>query len=303
MKEIKLTEPWKRIVWTTTTVCNFACSYCAPNLHDGKYRWPDSYDKILAMISKFRGDAPLIFDVMGGEPTLWPEFQEFCKELAVSSTNKTSIQFTSNGSRTLRYWNAFDAPVDMLGFSFHPQFANEEHMFAVLRSLHLRYNTKIFLMTPPGYLERMSKFYDELEASELMTDVAIKLIKDNMGGGLIAGYTDEYHEFASKRISRSKHNKIKVIDTSDVLLDGEKISPQTLINTKRDMFEGWKCNIGIDRLAIEPNGDVFGSTCYVTKSYGNIYDIDNVKLPIEPTVCIRKYCGCGADISIPKVIA
>jgi hypothetical protein len=158
-------------------------------------------------------------------------------------------------------------------------------------------------MTPPGYLERMSKFYDELEASELMTDVAIKLIKDNMGGGLIAGYTDEYHEFASKRISRSKHNKIKVIDTSDVLLDGEKISPQTLINTKRDMFEGWKCNIGIDRLAIEPNGDVFGSTCYVTKSYGNIHDIDNVKLPIEPTVCIRKYCGCGADISIPKVIA
>jgi MoaA/NifB/PqqE/SkfB family radical SAM enzyme len=296
INEIKLNKPWKKAVWITTTVCNYSCSYCAPALHDGKHRWVNDYSNIIKIINDYRKDFPLILDLMGGEPTLWPKFQEFCKEL-VKHHQKTSIQFTSNGSRTVRYWEKFDAPLDTLGFSFHPEFATESHYFEILKVLHNRYNVKVFLMMPPTYYERIKTFYYDIENSDLNIDVAIKLIKDNKGGGLIPGYTDEHQKFSLNRIWKSK---IDIIDDSRPLYNGQPFIPQNLINERRDNFKGWKCNVGIDRLVIQSNGDVYGSTCYIDGPYGNIYKDNKINFPTTPIICTKDFCGCGADISIPK---
>lgn len=238
-----------------------------------------------------------MLDIMGGEPTLWPKFQSFCKDLVNSSDKKTSIQFTSNGSRTVNYWQKFDAPVDTLGFSFHPEFAKEEHYLKILPILHKKYNVKVFLMMPPQFFERIKSFYYAIKDSSLEIDVAIKLIKDNKNGGLISGYNEEHHAFSTNRLWKSK---IPVIDTSYSLYNGVKFVPQELINTKKDNFEGWKCNVGIDRLSIQSNGDVYGSTCYITGPYGNIYNNDPINLPKNPIICTKKFCGCGADVAIGK---
>jgi hypothetical protein len=58
--------------------------------------------------------------------------------------------------------------------------------------------------------------------------------------------------------------------------------------------------MGIDRIAIQSNGDVYGSTCYITPPYGNIYRDVNIVLPDSSTICTRDCCGCGADIAISK---
>ena len=300
MSRITLNEPWRKLVWVATTVCNYNCSYCAPNLHDSANRWPSNYKPVLAMINKFRGNSPLIVDITGGEPTLWPEFETFCTDLVESSSAKTSIQFTTNGARSIRYWDNFSAPVDEICFSFHTEFASEEHFLKVAKSLHLRYNVKIFLMVPPDQLARMQEFYNTLESSDLQIDVAIKLIKQQNGAGLVDGYTSEHHQFAVQRIKRAKYNGVKRIDTATVFYNNNEISAQDLINTAQDRFLGWSCNVGIDRLCIEPNGDIYGSTCYITEPYGNVNDIDNVVLPSAPVTCTKEYCGCGADVAIPK---
>lgn len=296
MNSITLNKPWKKVVWITTTVCNFSCSYCAPSLHDGKYRWTTDYSKVLDLINKFRGDSPLILELMGGEPTLWPKLQEFCKEVYEKNPD-TSIQFTSNGRRSLRYWKDFDAPVDTLGFSFHPEFASEDHYKEMLSILHKKYNVKVFLMMPPGEYPRIKEFYNFLKDSDLEVDVAIKLIKDNKHGGLIDGYTEEHILFSLNRLWKSK---IDIIDDLKPLYNGKKFIPQNLINEKKDNFLGWLCNVGIDRLVIEANGDIYGSTCYITEPYGNINKLENINLPMTPVVCNKQYCGCGADISITK---
>jgi MoaA/NifB/PqqE/SkfB family radical SAM enzyme len=296
MNKIELNKPWKKVVWITTTVCNYSCSYCAPSLHNGKHRWLDNYSNVINLINKFRQNSPLVLDIMGGEPTLWPKFQDFCKEIK-SNELTTSIQFTSNGSRTVRYWETFDAPVDTLGFSFHPEFAKEQHYIDILQVLHKRYNVKVFLMMPPTEYDRIRKFYYDILNSDLEIDVAVKLIKDNQHNGLIDGYTNQHKQFSTNRMWKSK---VSIIDDSFPLLNGKKFIPQELVNTGKDNFKGWMCNVGIDRLSIEPNGDVYGSTCYITKPYGNINTDKDIDLPILPTLCTKNRCGCGADISISK---
>ena len=58
MSKITLNEPWKKLVWVATTVCNYNCTYCAPGLHDNKNRWPENYYPVIDMINQFRKDDP-----------------------------------------------------------------------------------------------------------------------------------------------------------------------------------------------------------------------------------------------------
>jgi len=293
---ITLNKPWKKLVWVTTTVCNYSCSYCSPDLHDGKYRWVKNYDNVIRFINTYRNNSPLIVDLMGGEPTLWPKFESFCKDIC-THPEKTSVQFTSNGSRTVRYWENFSAPVDTLGFSFHPEFANEDHYFNILKVLHNKYNVKVFLMMPPQYYSKIKQFYHRIENSDLNIDVAIKLIKNHNGSGLVCGYNNEHKHFSMNRLNRSK---VDYIDDLQPLYNNKTFIPQDLVNSGKDKFKGWNCNIGIDRVSIKSNGDVYGSTCYITPPYGNIYTDTDIVLPTEPTICTREYCGCGADVAISK---
>jgi hypothetical protein len=233
---------------------------------------------------------------MGGEPTLWPKFESFCKDIC-THPEKTSVQFTSNGSRTVRYWENFSAPVDTLGFSFHPEFANEDHYFNILKVLHNKYNVKVFLMMPPQYYSKIKQFYHRIENSDLNIDVAIKLIKNHNGSGLVCGYNNEHKHFSMNRLNRSK---VDYIDDLQPLYNNKTFIPQDLVNSGKDKFKGWNCNIGIDRVSIKSNGDVYGSTCYITPPYGNIYTDTDIVLPTEPTICTREYCGCGADVAISK---
>lgn len=296
MNKIELNKPWKKLVWITTTVCNYSCSYCAADLHDGRYRWIKNYNNVLDIIKKFRQNHPLVLELMGGEPTLWPDLQKFCKAV-YDNQERTSIQFTSNGSRSERYWNNFDAPIDTLGFSFHPEYALESHYLKILKILHQKYNVKVFLMMPPSYLERIKKFYNKILDSDLEIDVAIKLIKDNQHGGLVDGYNEDDINFSLNRIWKSKVN---IVDDSYPLLNNKRFIPLDLINQGLDNFKGWNCAVGIDRLVIKSNGDVHGSTCYITKPYGNIFTDSIINLPTTFTICTKDFCGCGADISISK---
>jgi len=296
MNELKIIPQWKRITYTCTTVCNYSCSYCTEYHYNGKYRWTEDYTSLLNLSNEFRKYRPLIFDIMGGEPTLWPKLHEFCDDLVNSSKQPTAIIFTTNGSRTLNYWKKFNAPIDELGFSFHPETASEDHFIEVFEELHTRYRISCVLMMPPSQFEKIKKFYNRLLESKLLINVRIKLIADwHNGTGILPTYTTEMLEFAKIKFSRSK---IRSIIRYDFLVDGEKTTTsEHLINSSNNYF-GWKCNMGLDNLNIEPNGNIYGATCKIVKPYGNIYS--TYKLPTAPEICTKTSCVCGTDVQIYK---
>lgn len=296
MNELKIIPQWKRITYTCTTVCNYSCSYCTEYHYNGKYRWIEDYTPLLNLSNDFRQNSPLVFDIMGGEPTLWPKLQDFCSKLVESSTYPTSITFTTNGSRTVNYWKNFSAPVDELGFSFHPESASEDHFINVFEELNNRYKIFCVLMMPPQHFEKIKKFYNRLLETQLNIIVKIKLVADwHNGTGILKSYTPEMLDFAKSKFSR---NKIKSMNNFSFFVDDKETTvSEHLINSSNN-YLGWKCHVGRDNLDIHPNGDIYGSTCKITKPYGNIYS--TYTLPTEPVVCTKSSCVCGTDVHIYK---
>jgi organic radical activating enzyme len=293
--------PFKKVVWTATTYCNFNCSYCPADLHDNKYRWPDDYTTVIDFINKWRGNSPLMLDILGGEPTLWPNLSKFCKDLKDSSTHETKIIFSSNGSRSIRFWQEFEVLVDSLGLSFHPEEADVDHFLQVVSTLHERYPLTIWLMLSHPNLNIVKDVFEKLKLFKVKVRVMLvveKLVQSHSG---IIDNLPEYYEFAENKIDqalppRGLRYRTYAADSNSVF----PIQPQDLINRKLDAFENWNCFVGKDSIYIDQTGNVTGSSCSAGEVYGNIYKDKNINIPTTPIKCPYKFCGCGSDIEIEK---
>jgi len=83
-------------------------------------------------------------------------------------------------------------------------------------------------------------------------------------------------------------------------VDGEYyIHANDIIKKHDNQFQGWSCNIGLESLMINWNGEVHRATCRVGGSLGNIYK-GNFAIPSKPITCTRNWCTCAADIPITK---
>lgn len=298
METVGILPQWKFVTWTCTTTCTYSCSYCTPEHHNGKYRWIDDYSTILEFTNNFRQGFPLVFDIMGGEPTLWPKLNNFCNDLVKHSDQTTAITFTTNGNRSLNYWKKFTAPIDVLGFSFHPEFSDENHFLEIFSELHQRYRVLCYILMRPQDYERSKMFFKKLDDSGLEINVIVKLISDwHHGTGIIPGYTEEMIDFSLKQLFKTK---IKSKKNFTLTLDGEETDVRTLINSKRNNYYGWNCYAGRDYVNIGPDGKVSGSSCGLNDNYGNIYN-GTVNIPKTSMICTKQYCSCGTDLEIFKV--
>jgi MoaA/NifB/PqqE/SkfB family radical SAM enzyme len=303
MKFIKIyREPViKKVIWTVTTVCNYSCSYCPSDLHDGKYRWPENYRPIIDLINKWR-DGPITIDILGGEPTLWPKFTDFCKDITNSSPHFTKLIFSSNGARSLRYWRDFDAPISSLGLSFHPEEADVDHFLKVVETLHNRYPLTIWLMLSYPHLDLIKKVFEELKKFKVKVRVMSVVGKENNIHSTILTDLPEYTDFSvSSKLDQALPFRGPPFRTfaSDGI-ESIAIDPQDLINRKEDAFKGWNCYVGSDTLYITPEGNVTGSSCSVGKTYGNVFTDQNISITTAPIKCPYDYCGCGSDVEILK---
>ena len=299
MQHIKTNPSFKKITWEMTNYCNYKCSYCNEECNGGSVPLPKDYNHIIELVENFRNNEPLIFDIMGGEPTLWSKFKDFCIALKNTSYKNTHIVFSTNASRTMRWWKTFDAPISDLGLSFHPEEASVEHFVDVLKEIHYKYNVTVYLMCPPKCYEKSIELFKKIEEVQLVVRAMLKPVMDWSSGS--KGYVDGYTEKLLLTISKSKykHKDCKRSTISQTLYyNGKESNVRDIINKKQNQFKGWFCNLGQNHLYIKADGRIYGSACGIKESL--LGSLNNYKIKNGPVICSNLWCTCGSDIEIEK---
>jgi len=277
-------------------VCNYKCSYCSEYHYNGEYRWPDTMDAYIKLINEMKARNKYLYvEISGGEPTVWPQFQEFVDTI---SDDQVFVEFSTNASRTLRYWKKFKAQKTFVLLSWHHEEADDEHFYRVAEILQDKASVNVTLMVLPENFERAKLLYDRLKT--LNVEITPKFTRKNIHRAEYIEYTDEQIEW----ITKNYFNKMKPFQSDwkipqNLHFDDEPMKFMNVLKTGLHNFDGFTCTAGLKRLMVTPDGKIKRCTKGVGGVIGNIFK-DNYTLPDLPLVCNLSACPCKLDAIVEK---
>lgn len=301
-------ENWFVVNWCLGNTCNYSCSYCPSNLHDGSIRWPE-LDKVKNFIKKVVEQVTprkVYFEMTGGEVTMYRHFTEICEYCAELGAK---VGLISNGSRTVRWWEEHKQYFDHVCLSFHPEHADADHFVEVVKTIHHDVRTHVNIMMSP---EKFDFCYAVANKVKNLGDISMALqplIHDF--GDKLYDYDefqkkifDKQHELIVKHIKYTKSFEYYRGAMRKVYEDGSTVasSAHRFISDKTNDWSGWKCYSGVEQLIIDLWGNVYRGWCKIGDKIGHVMD-DNIVIPSEPIICTKTMCHCNYDIMSTKIKA
>lgn len=306
------------LCWVLHNKCNYSCSYCPPSLHDGSVDRLD-IESLKGFVQKIeeeyiqrRGKKEVHISFAGGEPTIWPEFQDLCEYI---SSKGISLGMTTNASISPKFFERVGKDFYWMCFSFHPEKADIDRFLKNYKLVHD--NPDICLPTVRVMMHPDEKLWAKsIQLSEEIMkfpnySLEFVHILDDFGATARPHiYKHEYqNEFMKKATFQSQYNEYKVVkeippifNYTVVYDDGyeEKLHTNDLINKGMVNFKGWECSIGLEQLFINHVGEIFRAGCKVGGEVGHLSKIDSINFPSNPIICNKSFCHCGTDIQISK---
>lgn len=306
-----------------TDICNYRCSYCFANL-ENKHRFPKD---ITTVIKNFRSLLDYYithyhkteFELTisgGGEPTLWPNIEQFCKE--IKDTHNIKIILVSNGARNIQWWEQNSKFFDDVVLSCHHEYVNLDHYIAVADLLYERnVNVIAFSLMDSNNWDKCVDQVERMKTSKHPWFIEVKPIVGDAGKVMgIDTYSKEQLQYLNDTIKRLPESSwlLKRIRTitpfeSIVLFNDdttELASSQSIIVNKWNYFKNWNCNIALETLVIGPSGDVkisCGATAVNYLSF-NIFKSDSInEFKITPIKCPFDACTCSTDTHATKSVS
>ena len=135
MKIIRVepTTPMVSLTWMIGSRCNYACSYCPPDLHDDYSPHPD-LDRLKQVWQNFYSKTqhiglPYKISFSGGEVTANKSFLPLAKFLRSGNFNIGQLLVTTNGSASTAYYLRLAELMDSISFSIHSEFWDKDKFF------------------------------------------------------------------------------------------------------------------------------------------------------------------------------
>lgn len=278
-------------------VCNYSCSYCSDFHRDGSYRWPEDWAPYLNFINDLKQrNRYLYIEVLGGEPTVWPAFQDFVDTI---SDDNVFVEFSTNASRTLRYWEQFRTHRAFVFLSWHYEQTDDDHFYRVAEIMQHKASVSIPLMVVPDNYDRAVALYERLTG--LNVEITPKFTRTSIHGHDYFAYTEDQREW----IQNNYYNKMRDFGLDWIVprnlhFDGKRRKFMTVLDQGLHHFEGYTCTAGIKRFSVDPNGDIKRCTKRVGGVIGNLFT--GYTLPDAPIVCNYAACPCKLDAIVEKWI-
>jgi organic radical activating enzyme len=320
---IKSNQPknFVKISYGVTDRCNYKCRYCFPESNAGRYSWPTDLDLVVDNFSHLmeyyqrQGKDRIELQILGGEPTVWPELAVFIGKLKTRHDFIATIQ--SNGSRTQRWWIENAASLDKVNLSAHHQQIDLPHFTAVADIL---YSDGVYVdvsvcMDPLAWDSCLNMIQYFIKHSRYRWYIGTQKIEENDGANL---YNTEQLQYLANSIKRypnilyaiGQRNKFNINRSKIYFDDGshQKVKHNQVQINGWNHFNNWECNVGIDMLYIDPQGRMSGScgqSLYGLENKFNIYDQD-FKQKFNPefrtTICQQSGCYCTPETLLTKTL-
>jgi MoaA/NifB/PqqE/SkfB family radical SAM enzyme len=295
------------LTWMINNICTNHCSYCPPNLHEGKnhhYEWENAkrFFEIL-----FKRYPKIHCSVSGGEPSLSPFFPDICKTFHDAGH---SIGLTSNAAKPASYWRDIAPYLDYISFSWHPEFPDKNFLEKVVAAARQITVTVRVMMLASKWDECISMFNEFSARWEFVTE-PVKIMPYNDTDPISSVYTDE--QLAWFNNNQGNHRILKHVPyyepveiISDFYFDDgtiiEKANASDWVNRGYTNFNGYTCEIGKKSLFVRPNGIVYLGNCLVGGKIGNINKPEKIMWPTDNIKCNIDLCSCSSDVNINKWI-
>lgn len=283
--------------------CFYSCDYCY-NIFPRSGRSID-IDDLLFFIDSVNAKTHrnIFIELIGGEPTLHPQFIELCECLnkkkyidtifiyttfyqplayiqKIISIDKVDLQITWHGLKN-----------DKLNKDFYDK-AKQLRKTIKYCGLHCKGLTLSIMYEPNNIVNSIMMFN---LVSSLGYNTSILLV-----GSL--NKINDTHRYVYSQSDLDKYFKLNSFTSYDIeLVSSAGVHKQLsfdqimfLIDTEQLSFINWKCNAGIDRLYVHCNGEVYpcqqyfesGINCQ-TYSIKDGYVVNNM-----PITCSSKVCWC-----------
>jgi organic radical activating enzyme len=298
-------EDSQRLVveWIFSSVCNYACSYCPAELHDGRVRWPD-YDVALGfckrVIDWYRA-RPVTFLFSGGEVTLYRRFTHLAREVRALGA---AVAVLSNASQPATWWDQALPHLDEAILSYHVEFASLETFAAVVERAAQRIPVQVNLVMVPERFDECRAIAQALERRFPNVTIHQKPMLErwrHLGG---------YHKPEREALRVANDAGMPTAGgLRRTLLKGDMVkrrrdggdvvaTPINLILDDENHWFSWECAIGLESLVVRWD-EVFRGICRVGGRIGSIYDPDIV-FPSGAVTCTQTSCNCIAGIKATK---
>ena len=307
-----------------TDICNFSCDYCFPGSVLNKLRYPKNIDTV---VKNFR----ILFDnyiqnhnkkkfkvniVGGGEPTLWPYFSQFCQE--IKQSHEVHIQLTTNGSRTVRWFEENTLDVDDVVLSCHQKDVDIDNFVAVADYLFERgTDVSALMLMSANVWDRCIFLIEKMLTSKHPWIIQAKEVVDAPGLDILS-YDQSQLDYLKQSIKRVPSSDWIInnlhrfrIHESIALYENEAAvpaPPNYYIIHQINNFKKWNCNVAIENLVITHDGSVSGSCqeqIFADTSI-NMFSEDfeerfnRSAMQLKTIVCPRNSCSCQPDTHITK---
>lgn len=291
------------LTWVLNNICTNHCAYCPADLHQGQnhhYEWSHAESFSQYIIDRH----PRIqLAISGGEPTLSPWFADLVKMYSLAGH---PVGVTTNGARSIRYFEEIAPYLSYVVMSFHPSYEDPEFLakaLACARSTH----TTVSVMMDSRYFDRALDMFNQLsQHPELgVNHVRIQDWRARTYTG--SEYTPEQHLFMDsmprvhrRRSPQVRNPSVMGARTFDASGLSKALDAQQLINQKATDFSGWSCSIGLESLFVRYDGGIRSGNCHSAPELGRIQDLASIKWPTEPIICPQNYCDCATDVYVSK---
>ena len=290
------------IDWFVGKRCNFDCVYCSTAIHDNFSPHTSLKNMISTyeiLLESFPPDKIKI-GFTGGEPTVNPNFLNFCKHL--SKLKISEIIVTTNGTRSVKYYTELLSYINHLTISQHfgQSLSSDIFMKRIKEITKTNNNFMIQVMVHAEHFDEVTKsveFYKENSIKFTVRKIRLEQPYSHNASNYSQEHIDwiiknqkEHSPYKDTTVFYEEDSEIKTIDVHVNEISGKDMN----------LFKGWTCWAGITHLHIDVSGNVYRGTCKVGGSLGNINN-NTFILPKEPVVCTKEKCRCASEISVKKV--